>query len=47
MDHQGPPGEEYVERIVDEVILPALGLDPRDPSPAVPEEAGTPASSGG
>ncbi|NKY96974.1 TetR/AcrR family transcriptional regulator [Nocardiopsis alborubida] len=47
MDHQGPPGQEYVERIVDEVILPALGLDPRDPSPAAPEGSGSPASSGG
>ncbi|CAL9364235.1 MULTISPECIES: TetR/AcrR family transcriptional regulator [Nocardiopsis] len=38
MDHQGPPDGEYVERIVDEVILPVLGLDPRAASPAAPEE---------
>jgi len=34
MDHQSFPDEEYVVQIVDQVILPALGQDPRDRSPA-------------
>jgi AcrR family transcriptional regulator len=29
LDRLGPPPPDYVERIVDEVILPALGRDPR------------------
>lgn len=29
VDHQGLPGRDYVEAIVDQVILPAVGLDPR------------------
>jgi AcrR family transcriptional regulator len=47
MDHQAPPDEEYVAQIVDQVILPALGQDPRGPSPTAPEEEGSPASSEG
>jgi AcrR family transcriptional regulator len=34
MDHQAFPDEEYVARIVDEVILPAVGQDPRDGRPS-------------
>nr|WP_233571295.1 TetR/AcrR family transcriptional regulator [Nocardiopsis sp. Huas11] len=29
LDQREPPSPDYVERIVDEVILPALGRDPR------------------
>lgn len=36
MDHQDFPSEEFLEQIVDQVILPALGQDPR----ARPPDAG-------
>ena len=32
LDELAPPSPDYVERIVDEVILPALGHDPRGPA---------------